>query len=113
MRKVTGITAVVLVLAFGAFAAWAEQGPASGTGPAMQGAGGNRETFSERKARILKLFDERKTRLEQEKACVDAAQNDEDLMKCRPQRPMRGGEGGPDGRRGGPRPQMPMGGGEQ
>lgn len=46
------------------------------------------EQFSEMKARMLKMLDERKARLEQEKACVDAAKNADELRKCRPEPPM-------------------------
>ncbi len=61
------------------------------------------EQFAEMKARILNRLDERKSRLEQERACVDASKNVEELRKCRPEPPM-----GPMGRGGrfpnGPRP---------
>jgi hypothetical protein len=71
------------------------------------------ETFSERKARVQKLLEERKTRLEQEKTCVDAAKNDDDLVKCRPQRPpmMQGGQGMQGGGMRGPGQQRPPMGG--
>jgi hypothetical protein len=82
----------------------------------MQEKGGkdmSKESFTDRKARVQKMIEERKTRLEQEKACVDTAKNDDDLMKCRPQRPPmhEGGgmqHGGPMGGQGQQHP--PMGG---
>jgi hypothetical protein len=40
-------------------------------------------TFDQRKAQVLKRLDERSTRLQEEKVCVQAAQNDEDLLACR------------------------------
>jgi hypothetical protein len=106
---------VVSFLAAGAQVVLAQQGAASGPGPAMQGGQGkdaNPETFSERKARSQKLLEEGKARLEQEKTCVDAATNDEELVKCRPpRRAMREGGGmqqrGPMGGQG---QQPPMGG---
>jgi hypothetical protein len=57
------------------------------------GTTGTTESFNEIKARILKMIEERKARIAQEKACVEAATNDEELKKCRPMPPM-GGMGG-------------------
>ena len=106
MKAVLGIGSVVIMLflAAGPRPVLAQQGPGGGQGPMMQG--GQRQqadpaTFSERKARVQKLLEERKTRLEQEKTCVDAAKNDDDLAKCRPQRPMMQGSQGMQGGRGG------------
>lgn len=59
------------------------------------------EQFSDMKARMLKLIEERRTRLEQEKTCVEASTNNEELRKCRPERPVGMGPGG--GFRGGMR----------
>jgi len=73
--------------------AFAQQTPGNGPGPAVQG-GKPAETFSERKARILTMIEDRKTRLDKEKACVEAAQNSDDLIKCRPERPTGMGPGG-------------------
>jgi len=68
------------------------------------------EQFPETKARVLKMIDERRTRLDQEKACVQAATNGAELKKCRPERQM--GPGG--GMQGGPGQQRPpRPGGEQ
>ncbi|HXX80870.1 MAG TPA: hypothetical protein VEI46_04930 [Thermodesulfovibrionales bacterium] len=52
------------------------------------------ENFNEAKSNILQKIEERLTRLNEEKACVQAASNADELKKCRPQRP-----GGP-GRKG-------------
>jgi hypothetical protein len=100
MRSIVAVIVVMLVLAAGSQVVFAQQAPGSGPGPAMQEGQGKQktpETFSERKARVQKMLEERKTRLEQEKICVDAAKTDEELVKCRPQRPMMhegGGMGG-------------------
>jgi hypothetical protein len=65
-------------------------------------------SFDQRKTQMLKRIDERATKLQEERACVQAAKNDEDLMGCRPRGgPPRGpgGLGGP----GGPGPGVPGG----
>ena len=88
--------------------AFAEQVPGSNPGPAVQG-GKPAETFNDRKSRILTMLEDRKVRLEKEKACVEAAKNSDDLMKCRPERPMGMGPGGmpQGGRPGQQQPPMP------
>jgi len=50
------------------------------------------ENFNEAKADILQKIEERLKRLNDEKACVQAASNADELKKCMPQRP--GGPGG-------------------
>jgi hypothetical protein len=67
-------------------------------------AGGDREItperFKELKTDILKRIDERTKRIEEEKTCVTAATNMEELRKCRPERPARsGGQGEQGGQR--------------
>ncbi len=112
MRSIVGIIVVVLLLAASSQVVLAQQGTGGGTAPAIQGGQGkqaNPETFAERKARLQKMLEERKTWIETEKACVDKAANDEELVKCRPQRPMHGGQG-MGGPMGGPGPRGPMGG---
>jgi hypothetical protein len=49
------------------------------------------ENFSEVKSNILQRIDERLTKLNEEKACVQAASTADELKKCRPPRP--GGPG--------------------
>lgn len=101
MRTLTWMVCTVLIAAAVSFTAFAQQGP-GGAGPMMQ-QGEQREVtpeqFNEIKARALKMIEERRTRLDQEKACVEAATNIEELRKCRPERPMGPGGGGS---RGGP-----------
>ena len=89
------IATLILSLAFAlpAFAA-ESNAPPKGTAP----------TFEQKKAQILKRFDERSTKLQEEKACVQAAKNDNDLKACKakfgpPSNPF--GPGGPGGK-GGP-----------
>jgi len=98
------IVVILSLFAMGPVTALAQQGPMGGPGP-----GGNEgmqkqfapEQFPEVKARMLKMLDERKARIEQEKACVEKAANHEELRKCRSEPPM----GGPMHR--GPGPQRP------
>ncbi|HEY6009404.1 MAG TPA: hypothetical protein VIU40_13850 [Geobacteraceae bacterium] len=101
------VTLSLAFLATGSQAVMAQQGPGGGTGPALQGEQGrqNPASFNDRKARILKMFEQRKARMDEEKACVEKATNDDELVKCRPMGPGRGGQG-----MGGPGPRGPMGG---
>lgn len=113
-RAVASMVVVALFLAALSQAVYAQQGPGRGPGPAMMREGTGKEItpeqFPEVKARVLKLIDERRTRLDKEKTCVEAATNDAELKKCRPERPM--GPGG--GMQGGPGQQRPpRPGGEQ
>jgi len=94
MRIVAIAVTVVLLLTAGSIAVFAQQRPAGGPGPGMQEGMKKEytpEQFPEVKARVLKLLDERKTRLEQERACVEKATTHEELKKCRPE-PPRGGQ---------------------
>lgn len=59
-------------------------------GTTTQGAGFPTESFSDIKARVLTMIEERRARMDQEKACVEAATNQEELKKCRPMPPMGG-----------------------
>lgn len=86
--------------------------PGAGPGPMMQGGAGkdfSPEQFTETKTRVLQMLEERKTRLEQEKTCLQAANSIDELQKCRPRPPM----GRPGGMQGGPGQQRPLGGMEQ
>ncbi len=115
MRTVPLTAAFVLFLALLSPAAFAQQVPGAGPGPGMQngpGASSTPEQFSARKTRILQLIEIRRTRLDEEKTCVESAKNDQDLMNCRPRRPMmRRGGGGRGGAQGGPGQQRPPMGG--
>lgn len=101
MRVAVRTIVAALFLAALSQPAFAQQSPGSGQGPAMQEGSGKEITpqqFSEMKTRILKMIEERQTRLTQEKACVEAATSGAELKKCRPDRPMgQGGPGGPGG----------------
>ena len=95
MRNITIIVLAILFLAAGGAAVLAQQAPAGGAGPGGAGKEFAPEKFQEFKARVLKMLDERKARLEQEKACVEKAANHDELRKCRPEPPTgRGGHGG-------------------
>jgi Spy/CpxP family protein refolding chaperone len=63
--------------------------------------------FDQRKAQILKHIDERNTKLQQEKDCVQAAKNDNDLKACREKFAPPRGPGGPRGPRGSGSPPAP------
>ena len=72
-------------------------------GPPRQGPGPN---FQQRKAEMLKRIDERLIRLQQMKACIQAARNPDDAMACRDKFGMKNGpEDQRDERRGPPRRQ--------
>jgi hypothetical protein len=49
------------------------------------------ENFNEMKTHMLTMIEKRRTMLDTEKTCVEAAKNAEELKKCRPERPMRKG----------------------
>jgi hypothetical protein len=88
------IIAVLFTLAL-AQVAFAQQGP--GGGPLAQAGTGKSatpENFKDKQARILKMIEERRAHLDKAKVCVEAAKTDEDLQKCRPERPMGMGPGG-------------------
>lgn len=108
MRSVVCAVFAVLFMTAVSQAAFAQQYPGAGPGPAIQGAEGKEiapEQFNEMKARILKMIEERRAKLDQEKACVEAAKSADELRNCRPERPMGGGgrggrfQGGPGGQR--------------
>ena len=75
------------------------------------------QTFEQRQAHILKMIDERIISLQEGKACVQAAKNDNDLKACREKhmsemkekrgemRHERGMMGGSQGGKGGPQGQ--------
>ncbi len=89
--KVSRIIVTVLFTLALSQAALAQQGQGTGK-PSTP------EDFKDKQARILKMIEERRAHLDKAKACVEAAKTDEDLQKCRPERPMGMG---PGGRRGG------------
>ncbi len=110
MKVTRSILAVLFTLALSQLA-FAQQGPGGGPGPLGQAGGKSAtpEEFKAKKDRILKMIEERRAHLDKAKACVEAAKTDEDLQKCRPERPMGMGPGmrGPGGMQGGQRGQVP------
>jgi hypothetical protein len=72
--KKTLIAAVLLSLTF-VVPAFAVEGDKPPTAPG--------QTFEQRQAHILKMLDERMAGLQEGKACVQAAKNDNDLKACR------------------------------
>lgn len=51
------------------------------------------EQFPEMTARVLKRIEERRTKLDQEKACVEVSRTAEELRKCRPEPPRNPWDG--------------------
>jgi hypothetical protein len=105
MKKAV-IATLILSLAF-ALPAFAVESNEPPKGPAP--------TFEQKKAQILKRLDERSTKLQEEKACVQAAKNDNDLKACRdkfgpPHSPFGPGGPGGTGRPGIPGGPLPPGG---
>ena len=87
MKKYVLMTATILALAAAAGPASAQTAPAGATpsGPVMTAAPG--QGFAEHKAEVL-------DRLQKRIACVQAAQNHEQLKACMPPPPGQGGPGG-------------------
>jgi hypothetical protein len=105
MRTILSFVFAVLLVATLSQVAFAqgapEGGPGIGPGPGMQQGAGKEitpEQFNQMKSNTLKMIEERKARLDQAKACVQAAKNAEELGKCRPERPMMMGPGGRGGK---------------
>ncbi len=75
MKKgAVAVAVAVLSLAFAGSVFAVEGGqPQKGPGP----------NFDQRKAEILKMLDERVATLQEEKGCVQAAKNHDDLKACR------------------------------
>jgi len=97
MRTLFSVVVTALFLAALSSYTFAQQQSGSGPGPndqRMMGREITPENFAEVKARMLTMIEKRRTWLDTEKACVDAAQNAEALKKCRPERPMGGMGGG-------------------
>ncbi|GAB4483607.1 MAG: hypothetical protein OHK006_05180 [Thermodesulfovibrionales bacterium] len=55
------------------------------------------DKFPELKARLLERLEERMKRMQAEKACIESAKSQEDLQKCRPERPGPPRQEGPGG----------------
>ncbi len=107
MRTLFSAAVAVLFLAAISSYTYAQQQPGNGPGPGDQKMMRREitpENFTEVKARMLTMIEKRRTWLDTEKTCVEAAMNAGELKKCRPERPMgRGGmhQNGP-GRQQGP-----------
>jgi hypothetical protein len=100
MRSILRFAVVVLFLTGISQVSPAQQSPSDQAGPNGTGKTVTPEQFQERKARILKMIETRKAMLDQATTCVEAATNNDELRKCRPERPEGMGRGGR--RRGGP-----------
>jgi hypothetical protein len=98
------IMVVVSFLAVGPAAVLAQQGQMGGPGPGGQEGMQKQfapKQFPEVKAQRLKMIDERRARLDQERACAEKTANREELQKCgqmhrgpgQQHPPQTGGEG--------------------
>jgi len=86
------------------------QAPADGTPPMLRGdKPAQPQSFEETRASILKRIDDRIRRSTEERACVDASKNMDELKKCRPERPAPPGGQMPGGSGMMQRQQPPMG----
>jgi len=93
MRTLFSLAAAVLFLAALSSYTFAQQQPCNGPCPddqKMMGREITTENFNEMKAHMLTMIEKRKTWLDTEKACVEAAKSADELKKCRPERPMGG-----------------------
>jgi hypothetical protein len=111
MKTLFSLAVAVLFLTVFSPNTFAQQQPQSGPGPNDQKFMGREitpENFIEMKTRMLTMIERRRTMLDTEKACAEAATNADELKKCRPERPM--GMGGmrqnSPGRQQGPRSVM-------
>ena len=90
MRTLYRIAVVALFVAAISSYAVAQQ-PGNGPGPddqKMMRREITPENFNEMRTHMLTMIEKRRTMLDTEKACVEAAKNAEELKKCRPERPM-------------------------
>ncbi len=109
MKKIVGLAVGVLFLSAFSQVAHAQQVPGNGPASGVRNETGKTvtpEQFQEKKAHVLKMIEEHRAKLDQAKACIEAASNIEELRKCRPEPPMGMGPGA-GMRRGGPREQRP------
>ena len=94
MRVILRFAIVVLFLAGISQVALAQQSPGGPAAPGGTGKTVTPEQFQERKARILKMIEERRAKLDQAKTCIEAATTNAELRKCRPEHPEGMGPNG-------------------
>jgi hypothetical protein len=94
MRGILRLAVVVLFLMGISQVAPAQENPGAQAAPNGTGKTVTPEQFQERKARILKMIEARKAMLDKATSCVEAAANNDELRKCRPERPEGMGPGG-------------------
>jgi len=96
MRTWFSLVVAALILSVFSLVAFAQQNSDSGPGPAFR-QGSDRqmtpEEFTAHKSRILDMIEIRRTKLDEEKVCVEAATTPAQLRKCKLHHPM-----GPGGR---------------
>jgi hypothetical protein len=94
MRTILRFAIVVLFFAGISPVAQAQQGPGVQAAPDETGTAVTPAQFEARKARIIKMIEERRAKLDQAKTCIEAATSNDELRKCRPERPEGMGPGG-------------------
>jgi hypothetical protein len=100
MKFLSSLAVAVLILAAFSLVAVAQQDTSGGSGPAVGQQMEKKmtpEQFSALKSRILKMIEIRQTKLNEEKACIDAATTPAELRKCRPMHHMGPGHTGQKG----------------
>lgn len=100
MKFLLNLAVAVSILTIFSFAAVAQQNTGDGSGPAVGQKTEKQmtpEQFSALKARILKMIEVRQAKLNEAKACVDAAANQAELKKCRRMHTLEPGHRGPRG----------------
>jgi len=86
MKVILTFTVATLFVAIFSLVAIAQQNPGGGPSPAVpQGTEKQLtpEQFATMKLRILNMIDERRSKLDEEKACVEAALTPAELRKCK------------------------------
>jgi hypothetical protein len=86
MKVILTFTVATLFVAIFSLVAIAQQNPGGGPSPAVpQGTEKQLtpEQFAAMKSRILNMIDERRSKLDEEKACVEAALTPAELRKCK------------------------------
>jgi hypothetical protein len=97
MKFLLSLAVAILILTVFSMPAIAQQDTGGGPAPAVQQRPAKEltpEQFTALKARILKMIEVRRAKLDEAKVCVESATTQLELRKCRKQHPM-----GPDGPR--------------
>jgi hypothetical protein len=94
MRTLSSLVIAALILSVFSLAAVAQQDTGGGPGPAVRQGNEKQmtpEEFIAFKSRILNMIEVRRTKLDEEKVCVEAATTPTQIRKCRLHHPMGSG----------------------